>query len=296
MRHGIAHAGSGHPLDLNLPQIDLHHLGSFGQATASDDLLFGSRGPDLISGLAGSDFILAGNGADTVYGDSSTGPAPPLPGQTSTVLPGNNLILGGAGADSITAGWGADTVFGGAGDDLITGYGGGSPSPAGFDAFLRGDGADLLYGGAGADTLLGGGAADTLLGGAGSDHLIGGYGADILAGGLGADRFVFAPLDPFGSSSDSPAGEGNRDVILDFGLGDDRIDLSAYQDRFGAGASPRFLGTGEFEAVPGLQVRYRIEGDHTLVQFTTHGGSGTPTGEIELAGLHYLTAADFLLG
>jgi hypothetical protein len=283
-------------------QIQFPWISGLDRASPGNDVLLGTGRPESLAGLAGDDVILASGGNDTVFGDTETGPVPDFGGRPpapDAERPGDNLILGGAGADSITAGWETDTVFGGSGDDRIIGYGGGFPSPAGFDAFLRGDGPDLLLGDAGDDTLLGGGAADTLYGGRGSDALTGGYGADFLVGGPGADRFVFAPQDPFGSSSDSPAGEGSRDVILDFGRGDDRIDLSAYQARFGAGLAADFRGTEEFVAAPGLQIRYEIEDDITLVQFTRYGGGGSlpvaSTGEIELVGRHHLTEGDFLL-
>ena len=56
-------------------------------------------------------------------------------------------------------------------------------------------------------------ARDRLAGGRGADTLMGGEGNDTMSGGLGADRFVFT-------------GRFGRDVIEDFSLGTDRIDLS----------------------------------------------------------------------
>jgi Ca2+-binding RTX toxin-like protein len=90
----------------------------------------------------------------------------------------------------------------------------------GEDNILRGlGGADTLNGGGGSDILRGGRSADKLFGGAGDNILIGGAGKDKLNGGTGSDPFVFnrAPHSP--NSSD-------RDVIQDFELGIDRIDLS----------------------------------------------------------------------
>ncbi len=74
-------------------------------------------------------------------------------------------------------------------------------------------GRDVLSGGAGGDLLLGGADDDLLQGHAGADILDGGTGADTLRGGEGADIFVFAA-------------DGATDVIEDFELGVDRIDLS----------------------------------------------------------------------
>lgn len=276
--------------------------------TASNDLVFGFDGGDTIRGMIGDDTIVGGSGDDRILGDGEAGPAPPIgpPPPEGTPMPGNNLILGGDGNDTVIAGWGSDTVIGGGGDDHIIGYGAGFPSPAGFDAFLRGDGPALLDGGTGNDTLEGGGGADTLIGGDGNDVLMGGYGADLMAGGLGADLFVFQPHDPFRSSPDTGVGEGQRDMILDFGQGDDVIDLSRYRALGGTDPAPVFLGTEEFTETAALQVRYDIlEDGRTVVQFVRgriappDGEAGlpaAPTGEIMLMGQHHLTADDFYLG
>ena len=94
-------------------------------------------------------------------------------------------------------------INGDAGDDVL--YGG----PDGGD--------DLLTGGTGDDRLFGGKGDDTLAGGSGKDQLAGGPGNDSLDGGEGDDTFVFAP-------------GGGDDTLLDFGNGDDRIDLTAFAD------------------------------------------------------------------
>lgn len=78
---------------------------------------------------------------------------------------------------------------------------------------MGGGAADVLNGGTGDDLLWGAAGNDTLHGGAGDDVLVGGLGADRLTGGAGADVFVLAD-------------EGLRDVITDFALGIDRIDIS----------------------------------------------------------------------
>lgn len=66
-----------------------------------------------------------------------------------------------------------------------------------------------------ADLLMGGAGADTLSGGAGTDILIDGAGRDRLTGGAGADVFI---LDA----------DGARDVIADFSVGSDMIDMSRW--------------------------------------------------------------------
>ncbi|WP_337247606.1 Ig-like domain-containing protein [Vibrio toranzoniae] len=74
------------------------------------------------------------------------------------------------------------------------------------DGDTRG-GDDTIEGGEGRDILYGQGGDDTLIGGLGNDILVGGEGDDIF-------KWIDEPLD------------GYRDVITDFEVGSDRIDLS----------------------------------------------------------------------
>lgn len=76
-------------------------------------------------------------------------------------------------------------------------------------------GADRLTGGAQGDMISGGAGDDTIDGGAGDDYILDGAGADELRGGAGADVFVMAA-------------DGGTDIIRDFTLGEDRIDLSGW--------------------------------------------------------------------
>ncbi|NRB00921.1 MAG: hypothetical protein HRU32_14085, partial [Rhodobacteraceae bacterium] len=89
----------------------------------------------------------------------------------------------------------------GAGDDFVDL----SLASSGFDVDLGADN----------DVALGSSGADTLTGGLGDDTLTGGAGQDLLTGGLGADVFTLAP------------GFAIADVITDYGLGADEIDISA---------------------------------------------------------------------
>ncbi len=150
------------------------------------------------------------------------------------------------------------------------------------------------------DTLVGGFGKDTMEGGTGDDVLEGGYSADLLAGGSGGDRFVFRLLDPFRTSPDTGIGEGERDVILDFGDDGDRIDLSGYRPQ-GVDSTPApllFLGEEPFRAAEGLQVRTVFEEERTILQLARSGSAAeapaVPLAEIELAGIHQLGAGDFL--
>ena len=79
---------------------------------------------------------------------------------------------------------------------------------------LGGAANDALAGGTADDLILGGAGDDVLTGGAGEDILHDGPGADRMRGGPGADVFVFAD-------------DGQPDIVEDFELGLDRLDLSA---------------------------------------------------------------------
>jgi Ca2+-binding RTX toxin-like protein len=285
---------------------------------AADDLIDGRGGADVLIGRESNDTVLGGTGNDTIAGDNAPAPGQPIdansfgPYPGPERLPGGNLILAGAGDDSVVAGFGADTVFGGAGNDTLVGYGNAGVSPSGNAGLIARDGPDVLFGGTGDDLLRGGGGNDLLHGGLGADTLISGTGVDRLAGGLGPDVFVFGRnLEPFASdpaTADTGVGPGNRDVILDFHDHADRIDLTHYLNPFPGpeGQPPAvFLDMHPFEATNALQVRYEFEGCNTIVQIVSPFGtppSGTPpevptgpTQEIELAGIHYLRAGDFIL-
>lgn len=92
-------------------------------------------------------------------------------------------------------------------EDLIGGVNADTLNGAGGD--------DDLIGAEGADVLDGGDGRDTLDGGSGDDSLTDGAGVDQLTGGSGADIFVMT-LD------------GNSDIIRDFELGVDKIDVSLW--------------------------------------------------------------------
>ena len=169
------------------------------EGAAGDDRLFGGNGNDWLFGGEGNDFLVGGKGADG--------------------------LVGAGGADRLVGGEGDDTVWGGLGDDRI----GGS---AGRDDLNGDDGDDRINGGADDDVLTGGRGADWLAGADGDDVLLGGLGRDRLAGGNGDDRIDGAWDDD--AMSGGAGGDVfvvdrwyGRDVVLDFEVGSDRIDVSA---------------------------------------------------------------------
>jgi serralysin len=93
---------------------------------------------------------------------------------------------------------------------------------------------NAITGGRGADTLLGLAGNDLLTGGAGNDSLTGGAGVDVLVGGAGNDRFIYT------ATTDSGTTALLRDIINDFTVGADRIDVS------GIDANTATTGNGAF--------------------------------------------------
>jgi Ca2+-binding RTX toxin-like protein len=223
---------------------------------AGDDLLHGLAGGDILYGESGLDSLLGGDGVDYLFG-----------GADGDVLDGGNVtdaIYGEDGDDTLIGGsdFATDIMVGGAGNDAHYANSGLGDydilnGGAGDDSYHVDTPDDIIYEGAGQgiDTvyanIAGAGyylwaevenavlqgntpfaagnelgnaltvsAAETwLLGNGGNDILNGMAGNDVLfgdlPGGIGQDRFVFEP------------GTG-ADVIGDFHLGEDKIDLSAY--------------------------------------------------------------------
>jgi Ca2+-binding RTX toxin-like protein len=146
-------------------------------------------------------------------------------------------------------------------------------------------------GGDGADQLRGGGLIDTIDGGEGNDKITGLGGADQLTGGAGADQFRYL------FAGDSGVGAGNRDVILDFSAGTDRIDFRGLDANPGVPGRQTlsFLGTSAFTSGGTGQIRYEVSGGDLLVQVDLDG-NGTTDMEMLLqgSGAQTLTGTDFL--
>jgi len=196
-------------------------------------------------GKGGVKVFKFGGGANEIF--ATVDPADPDQGYTILTGGGDDAITGSAANDEITGGGGSDLLRGGLGDDML--YGGdqdGSDKGKGKgglvdniiygdDRFVDADGGSYTGGN---DTLVGGGgegARNTMVGDVqsasngtfqgGDDTLISGMNAnDRMTGDFasgsgiklgGADTFVFG-LD------------NGQDLITDFTLDQDRIDLSAF--------------------------------------------------------------------
>ena len=185
---------------------------------------------------------------------------------------------------------GSEDITGTTGDDLLNGG-------AGEDQLSGGTGNDKLFGEAGNDHLDGGAGNDCLNGGNGNDILVGGLGKDLMVGGAGCDLFVF------NSTADSGTYAVTRDVIADFQHGFDKIDLSHIDANVHLAGNQAFTFKGQSNVItPGLEGKLKFYfvdvagtcNDKTIVHGDVNG-DGRPEFQIELSGLHNLTASDFIL-
>ena len=255
--------------------------------TSGDDDLTGTGGSDSISGGGGSDDLSGGGGSDDLFGGSG--------GDDLFGGSGGDDLFGGAGKDDLFGGGGKDKLYGGGAADTLKGggskdmlYGGGSKDmlygDGGKDALYGGGGGDKLYGGNGNDALSGGGGKDMLFGGAGKDKLEGGAAKNILTSGKGADDFIF-------DDGDTRTAKSKRDVITDFGKGDD-IDLRQMDADTGDKRDDAFTFNGQTAA--DHAVWYEVKGDNVMVMGDTDGDARADF-MIELLDVDSLTARDFLL-
>ncbi|MGI9411594.1 MAG: beta strand repeat-containing protein, partial [Hyphomicrobiaceae bacterium] len=140
--------------------------------------------------------------------------------QTVANAQGGLTVTGTNGNDGVAFGnTGADVVVAFDGDDALVGFNGNDflDGGAGNDRVFGSQDDDIVLGGAGDDIVRG----DNEAAGNGADIIVGGAGNDLLKGDgnnlVGADTFVFA------------AGDGN-DIIQDFQVGVDRLDVNAIDD------------------------------------------------------------------
>ena len=153
-----------------------------------------------------------------------------------------------------------------------------------FNRVITGtSGSDSLLGSDSADTLLGLAGNDSLSGGAGDDKLDGGAGMDSLTGGTGADIFAFSNrLDSYRNYN--TGGANLSDVITDFDITADKIDLSAIG----------FTGLGDGKNNT-VYVVLNSTGTKTYIKSLTADANGNRF-EVTLDGnyLNKLTSANFV--
>ncbi|MBB2777637.1 UNVERIFIED_ORG: VCBS repeat-containing protein [Comamonas terrigena] len=230
--------GTGNAAQLRIDNVELSvatwQTNAVSIVNTAAELAAALQGGSSSSELAavGHDTVNAGDGHDIVFGDVINTDALQWAGRDMTALPNGSgmLALTAFLKATVTGGveptdqqvydyirdhhqqfdvasdtrGGNDKLYGGEGNDILYGQGGN----------------DELYGGNGDDKLYGGTGNDKLDGGAGNDWLLGGRGDDILTGGAGDDTFVWK-LGDAGTAA-APA----LDRVTDFGIGNDKLDLS----------------------------------------------------------------------
>ncbi len=248
------------------------------------DYMFGGEHNDTLNGGDGSDYMYGGNGNDFLWGGASDEATDFMYGgngnDTFFVEKGAEKIDGGSGFDKVVmtdAENGMHVYVDGFGNgymdsysvsqipDVAQGYtefytelksveafegtdmddtiefytlfGNNSAwGKGGNDTISLGSGSDMAWGGEGDDDIFGGGHDDTLFGDEGADTIRGGAGVDTMTGGSGADTFVWTNSD----------GDGSIDVITDFELGSDTLDIDGLlanpPSGFALGVSPDYSG------------------------------------------------------
>ncbi|KAA2227218.1 beta strand repeat-containing protein, partial [Pseudomonas brenneri] len=226
--------------------------------TSGDDIIMAGPGNNILNGGDGNDVLSAGNGNNEMHG-----------GNGNDLLfsgIGNDLLDGGAGIDTLSyanatsgvtvnLGLAGGQITGGAGTDTLTALE--NLIGSNFNDFLTGNGNNnLISGGLGNDTLKGEG---------GDDILIGGPGNNTLTGGAGADTFQYL------------AGGSGHDVITDFAVGTDKLDLSQ-------------LLQGENATTASLDdyLHFKVVSGTTTIDISAVAGA-TPTQTIDLAGVNLAT-------
>ncbi|KQP41366.1 beta strand repeat-containing protein [Methylobacterium sp. Leaf106] len=289
--------------------------------TSGNDIIDGKAGVDAMFGNFGDDIYYVDNAGDLVTEAASAGNDTVRAsvsytlkagqeietleglGSTGLTLTGNNFantIVGTAGKDILDGKTGADTLSGGAGNDTyyVDNVNDRVIETTGTDTVYASVSYELESGvsiealrafGSKALTLTGNEFANTIVGGAGKDVIVGGLGQDTLTGGAGSDTFVFKTV------SDSGNGAANRDVILDFKVGVDHIDLSGIQAVSGAPTDQSFsFIEGAFTKHKG-ELHAVASGSSTIIEGDVDG-NGKADFQLVLRGtIEALHATDFVL-
>ena len=204
---------------LTLNGIDLTSWQTASTGPTGDGTITGTVGNDIIDGTFADDpegdvitdngdTINAGAGADKIYDGA-----------------GDDVVFGGDGRDTFFAGAGADQYDGGAANNDAVNYslasqgvtvdltdGSNNSGIAAGDTYTN---VEEITGSSHNDIIVGDGSIFKLYGGVGNDVITSGTRKNILAGNAGADTFVF------GTGS-------NEDVVKDFTVGEDILDVSGW--------------------------------------------------------------------
>lgn len=269
-------------------QLALKSVGANTVLDLSDELNFGGTPRNVvITGSNDNESITTGDGNDTIYGGG-----------------GNDTLRGGAGNDLLDGGLGKDVMVGGLGNDtyivddvkdvVIEKWLAGTDTVnTSLTKYTLGSNVEnLVYVGTSAftgmgnslsNTISGGSGNDTLKGGGGDDFLIGGVGKDLLTGDAGHDQFVFHDL------TESAVGV-SRDIIKDFSVVDDLIDLSAIDANSNSDGNQSFVFVGSSAFANAGDLRF--SGGILLGDVN---GDGIADFEIAVSRVSILHVDDFIL-
>ncbi len=189
---------------------------------------------NVITGAAGADNLSGNDGDDSLTGAAGN--------DTLNVGAGNETLDGAAGNDSMVGGAGNDTYVVDATTEVIVELAndGTDTVRTALASYTLGttNGSanveNLIFTGTAAFTGNGSATDNAITGGSGADTLNGLAGNDLLTGGAGSDRFIYT------ATTDSGTNALLRDIINDFTVGADRIDVS------GIDANTATTGNGTF--------------------------------------------------
>jgi VCBS repeat-containing protein len=208
------------------------------------DYMYGGASDEQFRALSGADYMDGGAGFDTAdyRRDTNAG--------------GNNGIIANLSNASVTADNFAVAAGGTANYTVLAGQ-----IKDGFNFFDTVANIERVYGTNFGDVFVGSESADVFLGEGGNDRLDGRGGFDTLTGGAGIDTFVFSAT-------------SNSDVVTDFAIGTDKVDLAQF-------------ALGNYAAVQGLMTQ---SGANTVITF----GAGNVL-TLNNVNMGLLTQNDFLL-
>ncbi len=240
---------------------------------AGDDWLDGGVGADRLEGGNGNDNFIVDHVGDVVVEAAKAG--------TDTVRASLTWTLGANLEKLVLTGAAMIDGTGNTADNALTG------NEAANQLWGK-DGDDVIFGGGGDDRIDGGSDDDRIDGGAGADLIFGRTGRDWLTGGVGKD--VFAYFEAAESKSNAP------DRIMDFTVGEDRVDLSRIDASTKRGGDQAFtlIGTDAFSNTAG-ELRYEARDGYTIIQ-GDRNGDGVADFAVRLENFTgSLHANDFLL-
>jgi Ca2+-binding RTX toxin-like protein len=221
----------------------------------------GNKGNNALNGGLGVDTLVGGNGNDTYYINDRN---------AQNVLVDSIVETATGGIDVIATTWGINLA------------------EARFDNIENAFG----YGTANVN-LIGDQFENRLTGNDGNNFVAGRGGRDLLWGAGGIDRFVYVV------TGDTGATAATRDVIYDFAVGVDDIDLGQIDTNTSLAGDQAFIfraGAGaQFVQGSAPQVRFFHEaGGRTIIEGDMNGDRVADF-QIQLEGVKALTSGDFLL-